>query len=108
MTTKVYRKWEDVNETWDDLNQVWEEVVIILQVSEIIKRGGGLQAYIDGNPWDVTKRKLGEEKTKRFVEIVCKVNDLDYERVYESKELKVSVDHIQRTFRETLKIEIKI
>ena len=105
---KVYSKWEEVNESWDTLNQMWEEVFILQQVNKIIGGSGGLRAYIEGNPWDITKRQIGEEKTKRFVEVVCRVNDLDFEKVYESREIKVTVDHIQKTYRETLKIEIKI
>jgi hypothetical protein len=108
MVEKVFLEWQDVTDSWDTLNQTWDDVSILLQVQEVIRNRGGAQAYVEGNPWDITKNKIGVEKTKRFVELVCRVNDLDFKKVYETKEINVSVNHIQKTFVERLKIEIQI
>jgi hypothetical protein len=109
MTTKVFLEWENTNFTWDNLNMLWEDVAILIEVGGIIRGGGGLQSYIDNNPWDVTKQKLGEEKTKRFIKIVCRVNDLDYEKVIEpNSNVKVKAYHLEKVFNEAVKIGVKI
>jgi hypothetical protein len=110
MATKVFLEWENVNFTWDNLDMLWEEVDILIDVGQVVKRGGGgLSDYIRGNPWDKTKRELGEEKTKKFIKIFCRVNDLDYEEVIEpNSKVKITVEQMEKTFNESLKIGVKI
>lgn len=109
MTQKVFLEWENVNFTWDNLDMLWEDVAILIEVGELIRRGGGIQAYVDGNPWDVTRRQLGEEKTKKFFKIVCRVNGLKYEEVIEpNSNVKVRTQHIEKVFNESVKIGVKI
>lgn len=104
---KKYLNWEDTNFTWDTLDKWWEEVYILI---EIAKKGGGGSGYEDwvrNNPWDVSRRQVGEEKTDKFIKIVCKVNGLKYEEVIDpNPKIKVTVEHLQKTF-ETYKIEVK-
>ena len=101
-----YLKWENINFTWDNLNMPWE---LIIEVIAIIKKGGGAQAYIDGNPWDITKRKLGEEKTKQFFECFCKINGLEYKKVVTKNEkIKITIQQIEKVINEAIKIDIKI
>ena len=107
MEEKVYL-WNEMDVDWQDLNLTWEDVVIITRVKGVMRGSGGMRSYVENNPWDVTKKKLGEKDTKRFVEIVCRVNDLDFKKVYETREINVTVAHIQKTFAERLKIEIEI
>lgn len=108
MSTKVYLEWENVNQNWDDLHMLWEEVVLITEVAQVIKKAGGMSEYARGNPWDITKREIGEEKTKKFIKIFARVNGLDYGEVLESKDIKISVNQLQKVFDETEKIGIKI
>ena len=104
---KKYLNWEDTDFTWDALDKWWEEVYILI---EIAKKGGGGSGYEDwvrNNPWDVSRRQVGEEKTDKFIKIVCKVNGLRYEEVIDpNPKIKVTVEHLQKTF-ETYKIEVK-
>jgi hypothetical protein len=109
MTQKVFLEWENVNFTWDNLDMLWEDVAILIEVGEVIKGGGGLHSYVEGNPWAVTKRQLGEEKTKKFIKLVCKYNDLDFEEVIEpNSKVRVTVQQIEKVFNEAVKIGVKI
>jgi len=109
MVDKVYLEWENVNQNWEEVDMIWEEVILIQEVAGVIRRSGGLSSYVQGNPWDVTKRELGEEKTKKFIKIFTRVNGLDYGETIESNEgIKVSVKQLQKVFDETEKIGVKI
>jgi hypothetical protein len=109
MTNKVYLEWENVNFTWDNLDMLWEEVAIIQEVGEVIRRSGGSTAYVKGNPWEKTREQLGEEKTKKFIRVVCKVNGLEYDDVIDpNPKIKVTADHIDRVFTEAIKVGVKI
>ena len=109
MITKVYLEWENTDFTWDQLDMLWEEVAIIKEVGELIRRGGGAGAYVRGNPWEKTREQLGEEKTKKFIRIVCNVNGLDYEDVIDpNPKIKVTATHIEKVFTEAVKVGVKI
>jgi len=109
MITKVYLEWENTDFTWDHLDMLWEEVAIIKEVGELIRRGGGAGAYVRGNPWEKTREQLGEEKTRKFIRIVCNVNGLDYEDVIDpNPKIKVTATHIEKVFTEAVKVGVKI
>jgi len=109
MITKVYLEWENTDFTWDHLDMLWEEVAIIKEVGELIRRGGGAGAYVRGNPWEKTREQLGEEKTKKFIRIVCNVNGLEYEDVIDpNPKIKVTATHIEKVFIEAVKVGVKI
>lgn len=100
-----YLKWENLDMLWNAVDMNWESVLI--EVANVIKRGGGANAYIKGNPWEKTKQEIGEEKTKKFIKIFCKVNNLEYEKVVEpNSEIKVTVEQIEKVFNEA-KVSIK-
>jgi hypothetical protein len=127
MQNKIFLNWEDVNFTWDNLkytnsgiDMTWDEVYILIEIGNVIRRGGGgvpskeeIEEYIKGNPWDVTKRKIeesvGVESTKKFIKLLCRVNELDYEKVVESNSsVKVTVEQIEKVFNEGVKVAVKI
>jgi hypothetical protein len=110
MSNKVFLDWNQVNTTWDNLNQVWEDVSILIEAAAAVKRGGGgLDSYVKDNPWDKFKSDIGEEKTKKFIKIFCKVNDLEYEKVAEpNSKVKVTVSQFEKTFNESIKIGVKL
>ncbi len=106
MEQKVYLKWEDINIKWEKLDMVWEDII---QITEMIRKTGGISAYVEGNPWDITKRELGEKKAKKFIKLLCKINDLKYEKVIEkNSNVKISISQVERVLNEILKIGIKI
>lgn len=68
---------------------------------------------MEKNPWDVTKRELkkelGEEKTKRFIKLLCRVNNIEFEEKREIKtKIEITIDHLEKVFNEAKKIGIKI
>jgi hypothetical protein len=108
MSVKKYLEWENVNIRWDILNMLWEEVFILIEVGSVIKRTGGYANYVKGNPWDKTSKILGEEKTNKFIKIVCLINDLKFEDViYPNPNVKIETHHIEKVFNESIKIGIK-
>lgn len=107
MLTKKYLNWEDINFKWEDLDMLWEDISILIEVGRVIGGSGGYSEYVKNNPWDVTKRKLGEEKTDKFIKIFCRVNNLKYENMKLSKKnVKITVEQITKVFNEGIKIGI--
>ena len=97
MVEKIYLNWENTDFTWNNLNMTWEEVSILI---EIVKKGGS-SAYINGNPWDVAKKQLGEEKAVKFIKLVCRVNGLDYEKTLEPKLESLLSEKVKKTALKT-------
>ncbi len=113
---KKFLKWEEINVKWEDLILLWEDISILLEVSEALRKGGSgasYKEYVKNNPWDQSKKQLekelGEEKTKKFIKLVCRVNGIDYEEVVEpNNKIKITTDHIEKVFNEAIKVGIKI
>ena len=107
---KHYIKWEDLNMTWDEINMTWDEIYLIEEVLNVLrKHGGGMSEYIDGNPWDKTKKEIGDEKTKKFIKLFCKVNNMEYEKVNESNnKITVTIDQVEKILKKTMKVGIKL
>ncbi len=90
---KKYLKWEEINLNWESIDMVWEDISILLEVEQVIKRGGGYgyKEYVDGNPWKQLKQELGEEKTKKVIKLYCKVNGVEHlEYGYINEDIKVT------------------
>ena len=113
---KKYLKWEEINVNWEDLDLLWDEIFILLEVVEAIRKGGSgasYKEYVKNNPWDVTKKQieeeLGEEKTTKFVKLVCRVNGIDYEETIKpNNKIKITTQHLEKVFNEAIKVGIKI
>jgi len=94
----------------------WEEIFILLEVIETIRKGGygsSFKDYMEGNPWDLSKRKmredLGEELSEKFIKVVCRVNGIDYKSTRKSNdEIKISASHIQKVLNAGIKVGLKI
>ena len=107
---KIYTNWEDLNINWEDLNMTWEEIFTIF---EIISKAGGSgwgSEQFKNNPWKRLVEEVNTETAKNFLKIVCTVNGIPYESIKEKKieNLKISVEKIEKTLNEKLKINIKI
>jgi len=108
---KKYLKWEEMTINWENVNLTWDEVFLLLEVEQLIRKGGGggygNKEYVDGNPWKQTKKDLGEEKTKKLIKIFCKVKGIEYE---ESRtpidDIKVSVNEFERFVKEAVSVKI--
>jgi len=101
-----YFKWEETNFTWDKLDMPWE---LVGEFVEVIRKHGGSSAYVKGNPWDVSRKELGEEKTRKIIKLFCSVNNLNYEEMVEpNNEIKITVEQIDKVINEAVKVGVKI
>lgn len=105
--SKIYYKWEELNELWGEADYLWEEVMY--EVAAAVRRGGGFSEYVKDNPWDKLRRDIGEEKTKKVIKLYCKVNDINYEKVVESRtDIKVSVNEFERFVKDGISIKVDL
>ena len=110
---KKYLKWEELTINWENLHLTWDELFILLEVENLIKRGGGYgyKEYVDGNPWSQLRKDIGEDKTKKVIKLYCRVNGIDYEQhAVINESIKVSAYDFELFVRETIekKISVKI
>lgn len=108
---KKYLKWEEMTIKWENVDLLWEEVFILLEVEQVIKKGGGYgyKEYVDGNPWKQVDKELGEEKTKKLIKLFCRVNGVEYDetREVDDEDIKISVNDFERFVKESVEIKIK-
>ncbi len=107
---KKYLKWEELSLNFENIDLEWEDVFILLEV-----RGSGgsgrreeypFKEYMDNNPWNQLRNKIGDEKTEKIIKIFCKVNGVDYEKVLEDKkEIKITVNEFER-FVESVLVKV--
>ena len=104
---KELLNWEDVNLNWEDVNMNWEDIHIIKEVERVVRGSGLISDYVKNNPWNKLRKTIGEEKTKKFITIFCKINDISYEEIKEEKDIKIKVDQFERVFQSVPKISLK-
>lgn len=113
---KKFLDWNEVSIKWEYLNLHWEDIFILLEVK---KRGGGSASplqkgetddlYRKGNPWIKLKENLGEEKTERFIKVLCKINNIEYSSILENKEnFRVLVNDFIRMRDDKISVKIKL
>jgi hypothetical protein len=111
---KKWLKWEEMTINWENIDLTWDEVFILLEVENIIRRGGGnggsgLKEYMDGNPWKQVNEKIGSEKTKSLIKVYCRVNNIDYEESRTPMEdIKVSINEFERFVKEAVSVKVNI
>ena len=113
MNQKKYLKWEEVNTLWEQTNYLWEDISILIELEEIVRRGGGdYDAYVKGNPWNQLRKDIGEEKTKKFIKLYCNYKGIEYDKSIEINEKQVSVTasefekFIRSSIRESISIKV--
>lgn len=108
--SKKFLDWEEVTVKWENVDLLWEEVFILLEVGEVIRRGGftpGYQEYVDGNPWKRLSEEIGKEKTKKVVKVFCRVNNIEFDESREvMNEIKVSVNEFERFVQDAISIKV--
>jgi hypothetical protein len=109
---KKYLKWEELTINWEDFYLPWgDELFILLEVENLIKRGGGYgyKEYVDGNPWKQLKQDIGEEKTKKIIKLYCKVNGVEYQEYgYINEDIKVTAYDFELFVKETIAKNITV
>lgn len=110
---KKWLKWEEMTINWESIDLTWDEIFILLEVEQLIRRGGGggsgMKEYVDGNPWKQVNEKIGIEKTKSLIKVYCRVNNIDYEESRTPMEaIKVSINEFERFIKEAVSVKVNI
>ena len=110
---KKWLKWEEMTINWESINLTWDEIFILLEVEQLIRRGGGggsgMKEYVDGNPWKQVNEKIGIKKTKSLIKVYCRVNNIDYEEYRTPMEdIKVSINEFERFVKEAVSVKVNI
>ena len=107
-STKV--KWEDADFPWDEapLDQAdkgippytWDDVALIEEAVAVVEGGGGVMA--EDMPWT----QFDDEKKKRLIKLICKVQGKTITEEKEVQDYKITVSDIKMLAKEVLGIEI--
>ena len=108
-------KWEDADFKWNiappsedykvgfkasSFPYTWDDVALIEEAVEAIQQGGG-GVIEDDMPWT-----QDEEKKKRLVKLICKVQGKTIKEEKEIQDYKIKVSDIKLLAKEVLGIEI--
>ena len=99
MANKI--KWEDANFKWDKAPTTgtpytWDEVILV----EEAVGGGGVMA--EDMPWT----KWEDEKKKRLIKLICKVQGKTYKETKETQNIKITAKDIKLLAEKVLGIEV--
>ena len=95
MATKI--AWNNANFTWDNNPHTWSEVLLVI---EAISGGGG--NILEDMPW----MKFEDEKKKRLVKLICKVQGKTIIKEKEIQDYKIKVSDIKLLAEKVLGIEV--
>ena len=90
--------WNNANFTWNNNPYTWNEVVL---AEEAIGGGGSLS---DSMPW--TKWESDDERKKKLIKLICKVQGKTYKETKETKNIKITAKDIKLLVEKVLGIEI--
>ena len=90
--------WDNANFTWDNNPHTWDEVLLVIEVVESLGGGGVIE---DDMPW-----MKNQDKKKRLVKLICKVQGKTITKEKEIQNYKISVKDIKLVAKEVLGIEI--
>jgi len=96
-------KWEDANFKWDKapttgIPLTWDNVVLVIEAVEALEGGGVIE---EDMPW-----VKDEEKKKRLVKLICKVQGRKIKQTKEINDYKIKVSDIRLLAKEILNIEV--
>lgn len=92
---------------WNDNIFTWNDVFILREVEESFSTGGSGGFILPKKPIPEIEKKLGKEKAEKFVRVVCKFNDIEYDNTKKVKDQKITVQHIVKTFA-ALNVNVEI
>lgn len=99
-------KWEDANFTWDKAPitgtpYTWDNVQLVEEAVEALEALGGGGVMEEDMPW-----VKDEEKKKRLVKLICKVQGRKIKQTKEINDYKIKVSDIRLLAKEILNIEV--
>jgi len=109
-------KWEDADFKWNiappsidyktgfkasSFPYTWDDVALVEEAIAIVEGGGG-GVMAEDMPWT----QFDDEKKKRLVKLICKVQGKTITEEKEIQEYKITVDDVRILAKEVLGIEI--
>ena len=109
-------KWEDADFKWNiappskdykvgfeasRFPYTWDDVALVEAAVEVVKAGGG-GVMAEDMPWT----QFDDEKKKRLIKLICKVQGKTITEEKEIQEYKITVDDVRILAKEVLGIEI--
>ena len=113
MAEKTPIKWEDADFKWNaappsedykvgfepsKFPYTWNDVALVKEVVESLGGGGVIE---DDMPW-----MQDEEKKKRLVKLICKVQGRTYKETKETQDIKIKASDIKLLAEKVLGIEV--
>jgi len=114
-TRKIWLVWDIGSFIWNKVPLTWNEAFLLEEIADHYG-GGGPGFYLeDDDTWkklDSRLKKDGydEEKRKRLLKIIVKLNGLTREEereIDEETKKQITVDHIKKVFESVLR-EVKV
>tara|TARA_R110002051_G_scaffold92665_1_gene162349 strand:- start:800 stop:1111 length:312 start_codon:yes stop_codon:yes gene_type:complete len=90
--------WGDANFNWGSNSYTWDEVQLVEEA--IGKSGGGVME--EDMPWT----KWEDDKKKRLIKLICKVQGRTYKETKETKNIKITAKDIKLLAEKVLGIEV--
>ena len=109
-------KWEDADFKWNiappskdykvgfeasRFPYTWDDVALVEAAVEVVKAGGG-GVMAEDMPWT----QVDDEKKKRLIKLICKVQGKTITEEKEIQDYKITVSDIKMLAKEVLGIEI--
>ena len=88
--------WNEANFKWNDNPHTWDEVLLVIEALG----GGGVMA--EDMPWT----KFEDEKKKRLVKLICKVQGKTIKEEKEIQDYKIKISDIKLLAEKVLGIEV--
>ena len=113
MAEKTPIKWEDADFKWNtappsedykvgfkasSFPYTWDDVALVKEI--IIRGGGGVMA--EDMPWT----QFDDEKKKRLVKLICKVQGRTYKETKETKNIEIKISDVKLLAEKVLGIEV--
>ena len=92
--------WNEANFNWDNNPHTWDEVLLVIEVVEAIQQGGG-GVIEDDMPW-----MKNQDKKKRLIKLICKVQGKTIKEEKEIQDYKIKVSDIKLLAEKVLGIEV--
>ena len=92
--------WNEANFKWDNNPHTWDEVQLVVEVVEVIQQGGG-GVIEDDMPW-----MKSQDKKKRLVKLICKVQGKTIKEEKEIQNYKIKISDIKLLAEKVLGIEV--
>ena len=90
--------WDTANFLWNNNPYTWDEVVLIQELATARAAGDDYMGIINGSP----------EKKKKFVKILCKVNNTEYKETKEVKEVNIRIQDVDLVINEVLGVNLEV